>query len=74
MRAEANIGVANLLFTGPFAWWLSGIASVLVGVILELCRRAEMTTLRIVSTMPWGGFFAREQANQIEFRSYHMLL
>jgi len=31
--AIANIGVASVLFNGQYAWWLSGIAGILVGVV-----------------------------------------
>jgi dolichol-phosphate mannosyltransferase len=31
--AGANVGVANVLFKDQYAWWLSGIAGVLVGVV-----------------------------------------
>jgi hypothetical protein len=69
VRAEANIDVANVLFTGRFAWWLSGIASILVGVILELCDGRD-DDVRHCAQCP--GFHGGQE-NRSNFK-HHMLL
>ena len=41
--AVANIGVANVLFKEHFAWWLSGIAGILVGVVWNYAASSTFT-------------------------------
>jgi len=42
----ANIGIANFLFEGAYAWWLSGIAGILVGAVWNYAASAVFTWKR----------------------------
>ncbi len=46
LGAVANVGVANFMFEKDYAWWLSGVAGVLVGAVWNYAATSVFT---------WGG-------------------
>lgn len=41
--AVANVGIANFLFGASYAWWLAGIAGILVGAVWNFAASAVFT-------------------------------
>ena len=41
--AVANVGIAGYLFSEQYAWWLSGIAGILVGAVWNYAASSVYT-------------------------------
>jgi dolichol-phosphate mannosyltransferase len=46
LGAVANVGIANVLFERDYAWWLSGIAGIAVGVVWNFAATSIFTWRR----------------------------